>query len=153
MIQQNMFYSVDLLRNVTSLEVEPDENREPLSPLSCMCNGRLAIAQGTSLTLLTPGMDGGGEDLLELEFDHSLEVLCWAPVSATSPSGPGSAVSGMVAGLLVAGDADGTLHFLTSSGVLVYSRRVIQGTVGAEMCSQAPVYSAKRAILCVDYNT
>ena len=114
MIQENIFYSVDLFREVSSLEVDQDESKELFAPISCSSgsSGHLAIAHGSCLTLLSPGEEGALAVQAELEFDRPLEVLCWAPGGA---------------GLAIAGDDDGTLHFVTASGLLVFSKRVIQG--------------------------
>jgi hypothetical protein len=139
-MQANIFYSADLLRDLSRLEIEQDENRELFSPRACAQGGRLAIAHGPCLTLLAASSPDDAI-VAELDFDHPLEALCWAPSAADAAGGGGggaadeaaeteTAGTGTGTGtamLLVAGDSNGTLHFITASGILVFSRRVIQG--------------------------
>lgn len=120
MIRENLFYSKNLFREACCLDLEQDENSRWSSPICCHSGGhRLAIADGACLTLLQSGESDMAELIVqaELEFERALEVLCWAPKDAV-PSGTG---------LLIVGDSGGALHFVTASGVLVYSRKLIQG--------------------------
>ena len=126
MQQENIFYPLNLFRHVSSLELEQDDSKENVNPISCSSNSRgglIALAVGSCLTLLSvdPSPDSTAEPavLAELEFERPLEVLCWAPGHAVAAG----------TGLVIAGDDNGTLHFVTGAGLLVYSKRVIQGMV------------------------
>lgn len=112
MWRENVFHSIDTFREVSSLEIEQDENRCLISPISCCSSsGQLAIVHGTSLIILSPGGDAELEVQAELEFERPLEAVCWAPGQP----------------LVIAGDDSGMLHFITASGMLVFSKRLAQG--------------------------
>ena len=121
MLQENLLYAVDYFHELTSLEIEQSENQSVLHPLSASYGNQLAVAHSCFLTLVPSGENAGIESVYaEIEFDHSIEALCWAGDSEGFPECEEAL-------LIVAGDSEGFLHFVTPSGVLVYSHRITQG--------------------------
>ena len=75
-------------------------------------NSRIAVATGSILSIGTSiGEAGGGkfDEKCEIELDNDVEVVCW----------------GVDAACLIVGDTCGTLHFVTVSGDLLFSHRVL----------------------------
>jgi hypothetical protein len=68
----------------------------------------LVVAVGSLLTISTLKGDTF-EETSDMEFDNAIEAVCW----------------GLNASCLIAGDDSGTLHFVTPSGELLFSHRVL----------------------------
>lgn len=93
-----------------AIKLEDDD----VIPLSVVCSyhekSHIAAATGTVLTVAKSNIGGKFENCFDMEIDYSIEVICW----------------GVDASCLIAGDSCGSLHFITPTGELIFSHRILQ---------------------------
>lgn len=71
-------------------------------------NPTLAIASGCCLSLIQLADRTATSDR-EIEFDYSINAVCWGPDSDC----------------VLVGDSHGTIHFLTSDGAVIFSHCIL----------------------------
>ena len=89
--------------------VEGSETKTTSYAYSQYDSSRMAVAIGPELTIVTSLRMDKVEDKCEVEFDADIQIICW----------------GVDAKCLIVGDSCGTLHFVTVTGELLFSRRVL----------------------------
>ncbi len=100
-----------VLRELATLELDRDA-AESAKPVTCAALGIIVYSCGSLVTLIDSKASGEDVVIAELEFDQSIIVMCFEPTGS----------------LVVLGDSAGSIHFVTTQGLLVYSKRVIQGS-------------------------
>lgn len=102
-----------LLENVgmwfDSITVDEVDNRLSFIAHSRHGDSHLAVVTGTVLTIATSLPGSKYEVVCEMEFENPIELVCW----------------GVDASCIIAGDKCGTLHFITPSGQLIFSHRIL----------------------------
>lgn len=93
-----------------TIKLEDDD----VTPLGVVCSyyekSHIAVATGTVLTVAKCSVGDQFANCFDMEIDHSIEALCW----------------GVNASCLIAGDSCGSLHFITPTGELIFSHRILQ---------------------------
>lgn len=92
-----------------SITADEDDNKPSFVAYSRHGDRHLAFATGTVLTIATSLPGSKYEVGCEMEFENPIQLLCW----------------GVDASCLIAGDACGSLHFITPSGQLIFSHRIL----------------------------
>lgn len=102
-----------LLQNVNmwfdSIYVDEDDNKPSFIAYSRHGDNHLAVVTGTVLTIATSLPGSKYEVVCEMEFENPIELVCW----------------GIDASCLIAGDVCGSLHFISPSGQLIFSHRIL----------------------------
>jgi hypothetical protein len=88
------------------IKVDVDEANPQSVLYSCFGKSHIAIATGSILTIV---YGKGLKETCDIEFDNSIEVICW----------------GADATCLIVGDQCGNLHFVTALGQLLFSHKVL----------------------------
>lgn len=92
-----------------SITVEEDDSKPSFVAYSRHGDCHLAVITGTVLTIATALPGSKYQFVCEMEFENPIELICW----------------GVDASCLIAGDACGSLHFITPSGQLIFSHRIL----------------------------
>ena len=79
--------------------------------LVCASSTILALSVENSLSLCEVGPAELADPLIEVDFDHELVSLAWD----------------LSESCLVVGDSGGSVHLLTASGLIVFSKKIIAG--------------------------
>lgn len=93
------------------VDLDPPDNT--ISDI-CACHGQnfYCIGIGNCLTLCT-NKAAREDDVVDVELNDVVQALCW--------DRNGTAI--------LAADASGTLHFISSSGTTLFSRKILPGTI------------------------
>lgn len=91
------------------VDLDPPEGSY-IDMVSCQNQGKFAFAIDNFVTICTK-KTATEEDVVDVELQNSVKAMCWDE-------------SGQA---LLATDSSGTLHFINSSGTIIFSKKLIPG--------------------------